>query len=140
MSQFTPTDFVNFISSFTSLHNIELKEMCPHATTYRKTDEYFIADDSAIHFHSSDLSDWVFDLRKLLLDREDCDGFFCWILLEDDDTPKESFKLLVFNYDKLENKVTAFLSEKELDAFKTIDLDSEFPELNIDYSEPLVIH
>ena len=139
MSTFTPQDFINFMTSFLSVHNLKLEDQCPQATTYRKTDEYFMADDNSIHFHTPIIDEWALDIRKMLSERDYCDGFFCWVLLEND-FPMNTFKVLLVNYDKLENKLTSYLSDKDLDNFQAVDLDSEFPELNIDYSEPLAIH
>jgi hypothetical protein len=136
MSKFTPDDFVEFMFFYLKAQNKELNSEPPQATTYTKTSEFSSFDFPHLHL-STDIDFWSFELQELLAENPECDGFCCWMILEHRDLPNVDQVLLVV-YDKHDNTLDAYMSEKDLSNFELVNLNDELPCLVADYSEPVV--
>ena len=141
MAALTPSDFVCFMESFMSTYGIALADECPQATTYIKTKEFMSLDYPHTQLMSEDFDSWSLTLKEVLAKNSEADGFVCWLILEKEgDLSREEIQVLLVIYNKEDDVLNTYLSEKDLLNFQEVDLSEEMPNLMADYSEPLVKH
>lgn len=116
-------------------HKKELANEPPQATTYIKTGVFSSFDFPHLQL-SGEIEFWSFELKDLLAETPNCDGFCCWMVLEHRDLPNVDQVLLVI-YDKQDHTLDAYMSEKDLSNFEIVNLNDELPCLVADYSTPI---
>jgi len=83
MLDFTIDDFISFINYYLELHGLDIKDEPPQATTYTKTEELLKVDFPHYELGSEDFHSWNLTLRRILEENTNCDGFICWMVLDE---------------------------------------------------------
>ena len=140
MLDLTIDDFISFINYYLDLHGLDLKEEPPQATTYRKTGELLKIDSPHYELGSEDFLSWNINLRGILEENTNCDGFICWMLLNEEEEEEETDRVLFVAYNKKSDRLTSYLSEKNLKNFQPVLLEEVMPNLLDNYGSEIVIH
>lgn len=137
---FTIDDFISFMDYYLKIHNLDLTDEPPQATVYNKTDEVMKIDFPHMELGEDSFPTWNLELRKLLENNPQCDGFICWMILNEEDGDEEIDRVLFMSYCKKTNHLVSYLSTNGLYEFEEVPLADTMHNLVDDYGSELVYH
>ena len=140
MLDFTIDDFISFINYYLDLHGLELGNEPPQATTYRKTEELLKIEYPHYELGEEEYPSWNMTLRNILEENTDCDGFICWMVLNEENDEEEIDRVLFVSYHKESDQLASYLSEKNLENFQGVLLEEVMINLVDNYGSEIVYH
>ena len=142
MSDFTIDDFISFMDYYLKLHHLELTNEPPQVTTYNKTDEILKIEFPHMVLDEETFPTWNLEIRKLLEESPNCDGFLCWMVLavEGEDEEDEVDRVLFTTYNKESNRLVSYLSSEGMYDFEEVSLEDVMINLLDEYGSELTYH